>query len=65
MTTFDPLYTVAEAAKLLSVSADFIYDRIHVGEIEVVELGTTRKNQRIRQSALEAYIASRTIPASR
>lgn len=60
---FDPLYTVAEAAKLLRTGPDFVYDRINASEIAVVELGSTRKNQRIRQSALEAYIAARTFEA--
>lgn len=53
------LYTVAEAAKLLSVSPDFIYRRINAGEMHAVDLGGERKNQRITRAELDRYIDAR------
>lgn len=57
------LLKVTEAARLLSVGRDWVYRRIEAGEIPVVELGDTRKNQRIRESDLEAFVADRTYGA--
>lgn len=54
------LLKVAEVADRLSVGIDWVYERIKRGEIPVVELGATRKNQRIRESDLEAFIEART-----
>lgn len=54
------LLKVTEVAEILSVGADWVYERINRGEIPVVELGDTRKNQRIRESDLEAFIETRT-----
>jgi len=58
--TTSRLLKVADAAALLSVGIDWVYERINRGEIPVVELGDTRKNQRIRESDLAAFVASRT-----
>jgi len=57
------LLKVAEAAERLAVGTDWIYERINRGEIPVVELGDTRKNQRIRESDLDSFIAARTYGA--
>lgn len=57
------LLKVAEAAKRLSVGRDWVYRRIESGEIPVVELGDTRKNQRIRESDLDKYVAAHTYGA--
>lgn len=53
------LLKIADAAKRLSVGTDWFYERINRGEIPVVELGGTRKNQRIRESDLDSSIAAR------
>lgn len=54
------LLKVADAAERLSVSRDWVYRRIESGELPVVELGSTKKNQRIRESDLVAFIDART-----
>lgn len=54
------LLKVADAAERLSVGIDWVYERIKRGEIPVVELGDTRKNQRIRESDLQRFIDDRT-----
>jgi hypothetical protein len=54
------LLKVAEVAKRLGVSSDGVYTRIERGEISVVELGDTRKNQRVRESDLTAFIDRNT-----
>lgn len=54
---------VSEAAERLGVGDDWVYERINRGEIPVVELGDTRKNQRIAEPALAAFIAARTYGA--
>lgn len=60
-TTATPcLLKVAEVADRLGVGIDWVYDRIKRGEIPVVELGDTRKNQRINETDLAAFIAART-----
>jgi excisionase family DNA binding protein len=51
---------ITEAAKALGVGRDWVYRRIELGEIPIVELGDTRKNQRIREADLEAFIDKRT-----
>jgi excisionase family DNA binding protein len=56
----EALLKVAEAAVRLSVGDDWVYERINRGEIPVVELGDTRKNQRIRESDLDSFITART-----
>lgn len=64
MTTAAPqLLTVAQVARRLSVGIDWVYDRINRGAIPVVELGDTRKNQRIRESDLAAFIDQHTYGA--
>lgn len=54
------LLKVAEVAERLRVSRFWVYRRIESGDIPVVELGDTRKNQRIRESDLQAFIDART-----
>lgn len=61
--TAERLFKVAEAAALLNVGDDWVYERINRGEIAVVELGDTRKNQRIPESVLAEFIAARTYGA--
>lgn len=56
----DKLLTIADVAERLSVSRFWVYRRIESGQIPVVELGDTRKNQRIRESDLQGFIDSRT-----
>lgn len=54
------LLKITDVAKRLAVSTYWVYDRINRGEIPVVELGDTRKNQRVRESDLAAFIESQT-----
>lgn len=54
------LYKVAEVAEILGVGIDWVYRRIEKGELTVIELGDTRKNQRVPESALDAYLVPRT-----
>ncbi|WP_341935303.1 helix-turn-helix domain-containing protein [Microbacterium sp. LWO14-1.2] len=54
------LLKVSVAAERLSVGIDWVYERIKRGELPVVELGDTRKNQRIRESDLQRFISDRT-----
>lgn len=58
----ETLLKVVEVAERLAVSTYWVYDRINAGEIPVVELGSTRKNQRVTESALRTFIAERTYP---
>lgn len=60
MTEAVRLYPVAKAAEMLGVSVYYMYDRIHNGDIPVVELGTGRAKQRVRADDLQAFIDSRT-----
>lgn len=66
MTAFEAvrLYSVAAAAELLGVSADYVYDRINAGDLIVTELGHGRAKQRIRADVLQAFIDSRTVAAA-
>ena len=45
-------YTVAEAAKILHVSKDFVYELVRTGELPHVSIGQTR----IRYDTLTRYI---------
>lgn len=54
------LLKVATVAERLAVGIDWVYDRINRGDIPVVELGDSRKNQRIRESDLAAFIDGHT-----
>jgi len=56
----ETLLKVTDVAERLRVSRDWVYRRIESGQLPVVELGDTRKNQRIRESDLEAFIEART-----
>ncbi|WP_223628810.1 helix-turn-helix domain-containing protein [Microbacterium sp. EST19A] len=55
----DRLLKVAEVAEILGVGIDWVYERIRRGEIPVVELGDTRKNQRVAESDLTDYVRAR------
>ena len=54
------LLKVAEVADRLGVGIDWVYRRIERGELAVIELGDTRKNQRVSEDALAAFLAART-----
>lgn len=54
------LLKVAEVAQHLGVGIDWVYRRIERGELAVIELGETRKNQRVSESTLAAFLAART-----
>ncbi|MFJ2542733.1 helix-turn-helix transcriptional regulator [Microbacterium sp. NPDC087589] len=58
----DRLLKVADVAEILGVGIDWVYERIKRGEIPVVELGDTRKNQRVSEADLEAFIQQRRHP---
>ena len=58
------LLKVAEVAEILGVGIDWVYERIKRGELPVVELGDTRKNQRITESDLASFIRDRRHPAA-
>lgn len=45
-------YTIAEAAKILRVSKDFVYELVRTGELPHISVGQTR----IRHDALVQYI---------
>lgn len=59
----EALLKIMEVAKRLRVGDDWVYERINRGEIPVVDLGDTRKNQRIRESDLDSFITARTYGA--
>lgn len=54
------LLKVVDTAKHLGVGPDWVYKRIERGDIPVVELGDTRKNQRIRETDLAVFIDRNT-----
>lgn len=54
------LLKVSEVAARLDVGIDWVYRRIESGEFAVVELGDTRKNQRIAETELARFIGERT-----
>lgn len=54
------LLKVADVAARLGVGKDWVYRRIEAGELPVVELGDTRKNQRVTEAALTAFVEART-----
>lgn len=62
-----PLYTVADAAKALDVSPEYLYERIRGNEIATVDLGKDggRQKLRIPANALQAFLQERlTSPAA-
>ncbi|MGM7671457.1 helix-turn-helix transcriptional regulator [Microbacterium sp. A93] len=61
----ETLLKVTDVAERLGVNKSWVYARINRGEIPVVELGDTRKNQRIRESDLDSFIAARTYGVGR
>lgn len=56
----DRLLKVVEVAERLGVGVDWVYRRIESSEFAVVELGDSRKNQRIAESELQRFIDERT-----
>jgi hypothetical protein len=60
------LYTIPDAAKLFTVSADWFYDGIRDGEIHVTDLArnrdpaSTRKKWRVSAAELHRLIETRT-----
>ena len=54
------LMTVVEVAEVLRVSAMTIYRLIKSGDLPALRVG---KNYRIRAHDLDAYLASRVVPA--
>ncbi|KJQ54147.1 helix-turn-helix domain-containing protein [Microbacterium sp. SA39] len=58
------LLKVVDVAEILGVGIDWVYERIKRGELPVVELGDTRKNQRIAESDLAMFIAQRRHPTT-
>jgi excisionase family DNA binding protein len=54
------LYSVIEAAGMLGVSRQWVYDRINDRSLAVVELGDKRPKQRIRADDLQSFIDART-----
>lgn len=62
MTETVRLYSTKQAAELMGVSSDYVEDKVHSGQIRVVELGTDRRQKwRIRADDLMAFIESRTV----
>lgn len=59
----EALLKITDVAAALKVSRYWVYRRIESGELPVVELGDTRKNQRIRESDLDSFITARTYGA--
>jgi len=55
---------VAEVAEILGVGIDWVYERIKRGELQVIELGDTRKNQRISEADLATFITQRRHPTT-
>lgn len=55
----EKLLKVADVAEILDVGIDWVYERIKRGEIPVVELGDTRKNQRVSEADLAAFTVQR------
>lgn len=54
------VYNVKDAAVLLGVGKDYLYERIKTGEIPIVQLGTENKSmRRIAATDLQAFIDSR------
>ncbi|WP_404285402.1 helix-turn-helix domain-containing protein [Glutamicibacter arilaitensis] len=54
------VYNVREAANLLDVGKDYLYERINAGEIPTIQLGSPlRSMRRIAASDLQAFIDSR------
>lgn len=55
------LLTLREVAMVLGVGKDYVYGRVHDGDLPTVQLGTERRSMlRIRRDDLDAFIAART-----
>lgn len=57
------LYTIEEAAEILSCSGMTVYRKVLAGELRAVNIagdGATRSKTRIRSDDLTAYIESKT-----
>lgn len=55
------LYTVIEAAELLSVGKQTVYNLIDLGELPKVMIGRTGKTIRIAATDLQAYIDNQRV----
>lgn len=53
-------YPVAEAARLLGMSRDWVYERIEDGTFTVANFGTGKSKRRIPASSLNDYIRAHT-----
>lgn len=51
---FQPIYTIAEASKLLRTNKNFVYDEIRRGNLPALKLGSMK----VRGADLEKYIQS-------
>lgn len=59
-----PLYTVPDAAEMLGVSLNYLYERIRDRRLPAVELGTEKKSKlRIRADDLQQFIQDLTTTA--
>lgn len=59
-----PLYTVADAAEILGVKPNYLYERIRDNRIATVNLGSEAKPKlRLRADDLQQFIQDRTTPA--
>jgi len=59
------LYSVAEVAELWSVSTDSVYRLIAKGLLGSTQVGMGRAKTRVSESAMAAFIASRSTAARR
>jgi len=53
-------YPVAEVARLLGMSRDWVYDRIEDGTFTVANFGAGKSKRRIPASSINAYIEANT-----
>lgn len=54
--TYKPLYTVKDAAKILLVTPNTLYDLMNTGKIPYLVLGSGKGTRKIRGSDLERFI---------
>lgn len=65
MAAVSKLFSVVEAAELLSCSKDHVYDLIAHGHLAATDIGIGRRPKtRVSAKAIDAYIAARTRTAS-
>lgn len=53
---YKPLYTVKEAAKILLIAPNTLYDLMNTGKIPYLLLGSGKGTRKIRGSDLERFI---------